>query len=81
MNDSILKLFQKSYQSVTSGTISDSFPVDPTVGRDLNIRIDYTDLNDLISFQLTSPSGTVYTTLTYDIANKFAVFQLSLAEV
>ena len=64
-----------------SGSISEHFVVDDSVGKNLAIRIDCTRANYLRSFSLTSPSGVVYSELLYDEQTKVAMFKLPQAEV
>ena len=64
-----------------SGSISEHFVVDDSVGRNLVIRIDFTRANYLRSFSLTSPSGVIYSELLYDGQTKVAMFKLPQAEV
>ena len=61
--------------------MNDSFIVDYTVGRNLVFRIGYTQKSYLQGFTLISPSGTIYTELDYDDANKLALFKLAEAKV
>jgi calcium-activated chloride channel regulator 4 len=67
-------LFQKKYQK--GNQFEDSVIVDWTVGRNLTFRVDYTNKNYLQDFSVKSPSGQVYSALTYDDPAKMAYIEI-----
>jgi hypothetical protein len=76
-----VQLFQKKYQIETRFKRSlpifqDSVIVDWSVGRNLAFRIDYTNKAHLQGFSVYSPSGQVYSTLTYDEPAKLAYIEI-----
>lgn len=75
------QLFQRQYRNVASGTISESFIVDDSVGRNFVFRADYTQRSYIKEFAMRSPTGAVYNQLTFDDTAKVALFKLPMADV
>ena len=74
------QLFQHQYQNILS--VTESFYVDASVGRNFNFRVDYTQRTFIQSFTLTAPDGTIYNNqLQFDDTAKVAQFKLPLAQV
>jgi hypothetical protein len=67
-------LFQKKYQR--GNQFEDSVIVDWSVGRNLTFRIEYTNRIYLQSFSVKSPTGQMYSTLTYDEPAKMAYIEI-----
>ena len=62
-------------------SVTDTFFVDSTVGRDLNFRLEFSNRNHIIGVQLASPSQTVYKNVIYDISSSLGYIQIDIAEV
>lgn len=76
-----MKLFERQYQHVASGMITENFAVDGSVGRSLIFRAEYTEKTYIREFSMRSPVGTTYSQLQFDDNAKTALLELPLAEV
>jgi hypothetical protein len=76
----ILQHFEKRYKN--SGTVlRDTFAIDSTVGRNLQLRLEYSSRSYIVTAQLTSPSQVVYTNVVYDTVANLGFINIPNAEV
>lgn len=77
-----MQQFEEEYTKVTE-RIQRSIFVDDTIGRNLQVRIDYTKSSYLQDFLLVSPKNVLYgySFLKFNEATKTAFFDLPLADV
>ena len=59
----------------------DTFAIDSTVGRNLQLRLEYSSRSYIIGAQLTSPSQVVYTNVIYDTVANLGYINIADAEV
>jgi hypothetical protein len=80
-NDLIFKLFEKSVEDKDLKTnLADTFEVDPTVGRNLKLKVFNLDGEDSVeSIELTGPDGNV--TKNIEFVSNTATVTVALAQV
>jgi len=66
----------------SGGVVANTFIIDPTVGRNMVLRIDYTTKTFVKDINIRSPSGIIYNSnFENDDATKSIFFKQTLAEV